>query len=250
MSLLTQMLTRKPAEPVVQAFSFMPRVEIYQFGDQSFLMFDSGHFYDTNRSASVLPINMNAGLEIRLSTDLPYEYKLTCGTPDAQMPLATMRLDFPVGEGVLMPMSESVESTIKHTLARVFADACSDFYSRHEVLPQGGHEPQYSVAPQGALLRVKNSKSPTKDSLVEKQKKWGLIAACLVPLMFVLFFWWLGGSGSEPSASSQAYDEAFQKAMATNPEVIESQVQMTKETLKGMGLDAGAAGDLGCLAPE
>jgi len=249
MSLLTLMIKSKPAEPVVQAFSFMPRMDIYQFGGQSFLMFDSGHFYDANRSTSVLPINMSAGFEIRLSTDLPYEYKLTCGAPDAQMPLATMRLEFPVGEGVLMPMSESVERTIRHTLARVLADACCDFLSRHDVLPQHADQIQCSTAPKGALLQVKNS-YPVKDTLVEKRKKWGLIAACLVPLIFVLFFWWLGGSGSAPSASSQAYDEAFQKAMATNPEVIESQVQMTKETLKGMGLDAGAAGDLGCLAPE
>lgn len=84
-------------------------------------------------------------------------------------------------------------------------------------------------------------------------KSVGAVAAIGV-LGFAGVYGFSSWIASTPYALSAGRMDPIQAAVAQNmaqdPASITAQVELTKETLRQMGLDPGRAGDLGCLAPQ
>jgi hypothetical protein len=75
------------------------------------------------------------------------------------------------------------------------------------------------------------------------------------------FYWVAGAALAAPllvfvvmSATKPKYNDPVQaavsRALQQDPESVRQQIELTKETLKSMGLDPGKAGDTGCFAPK
>jgi hypothetical protein len=71
-------------------------------------------------------------------------------------------------------------------------------------------------------------------------------AATITPIVVVGAIW----LSSAKSTQADPIHDAVAQAMVQQPTAAEAQVELTKQTLKQMGLDPGAAGDTGCLAAK
>ena len=73
-----------------------------------------------------------------------------------------------------------------------------------------------------------------------------MAAALITPL---LVYGLLAATGTL-GKRADPIQEAVAQAMTQDPRSLQAQVDLTKETLKQMGLDPGKAGDTGCFAPQ
>ena len=78
----------------------------------------------------------------------------------------------------------------------------------------------------------------------QKRFNWRVLAAVVAPIVLVAMLWGYVKSRTDP------VQEAVARAMATDPNARQEQIDITRQTLREMGLDPGKAGDLGCLAPQ
>ncbi|MFM2343909.1 MAG: hypothetical protein RLZZ210_517 [Pseudomonadota bacterium] len=67
--------------------------------------------------------------------------------------------------------------------------------------------------------------------------------AAIVPILVISLIW-----GISKASTKDPIQQAMLDAMKSNPQAAQAQVDLTKETLKQMGLDTGKTGDVGCLA--
>jgi len=112
---------------------------------------------------------------------------------------------------------------------------------------------EFSYAWQNYILRNNNTITTdlNKSSFINRKrhtdsdKKFNnlLLACILVPLFILILSWAFVSKRQENDPVKQAVLEA----MKTNPQLVQSQVETTKQTLKDMGLDPGKYGDVGCL---
>lgn len=78
----------------------------------------------------------------------------------------------------------------------------------------------------------------------DQRLKRGMVAAMVaLPLASIIFVLALRNQ-----STSTALNDAVASTMAGDPQAVQAQVALTQETLKSMGLDPGAANDIGCLA--
>jgi hypothetical protein len=77
-------------------------------------------------------------------------------------------------------------------------------------------------------------------------RKKVIVAAIAAP---VLVFLVLSVGGAILKRQDPVH-EAVARAMAQDPKSTQAQVELTKETLRQMGLDPGKSADVGCLAPQ
>lgn len=80
----------------------------------------------------------------------------------------------------------------------------------------------------------------------KKRFRRNVIAAAIATPLIVFSLLSLGGALKK----NDPIQDAVAKAMAHDSRSTQAQVELTKETLKQMGLDPGKSGDIGCLAPQ
>jgi hypothetical protein len=73
-----------------------------------------------------------------------------------------------------------------------------------------------------------------------------VVAAVAAPMVLWTMMWGVGHIGRK----TDPVEQAIAKMAVQNPDSIRAQVDLTKETLKSMGLDPGKAGDVGCLTQQ
>ncbi|WP_323025713.1 hypothetical protein [Castellaniella sp.] len=82
-----------------------------------------------------------------------------------------------------------------------------------------------------------------------KNSAWWKMPAFLV-LAALISFAAVAGLESWSGGKMDPIQAAVSQNMTQDPASIMAQVELTKETLRQMGLDPGRGGDLGCLAPQ
>jgi hypothetical protein len=165
--------------------------------------------------------------------------------------------NFPSGEQVLHAVRQGVAGALSRALAAFYAnEGYLDALARSgqialdvravapagvPVLPQRN----LSMAPVfGAPVAANDPASEDKD---KKRFRMKLVAAAIITPLLVYGLLKAGGSMVR---SADPIQEAVAKAMVSDPRAVQSQVELTKETLKQMNLDPGKAGDIGCLAAQ
>lgn len=251
---------RKPSTPAsaLASFEFAPRITLAKVDGKYLLHFDSNHQADTGRIVYMLPIgsieNVMIAVEgfaedatVRSGTDMTIhgDVVITSGMDSHAIPLV-LRLQGAVSaEGAFsFPAPDHIRSVVRNGVAREFTKAVERFIAAHDETRLA----TYAAADIGAPLakRAVSAVTETSEADDARKRKMFLIAAFVGPVVAVLLLWALGAG----QQAANPYEEAFKAAMAQDPVAIESQVNLTKQTLKDMGLDPGQAGDMGCMAPQ
>ena len=156
---------------------------------------------------------------------------------------------------------EAVTRAVRVGVGNALSRALGAFYAKEAHIDTLARSPAQPVAaaapvavadarPAGVIGAIQSFAAPTtaaNDDPVKKKRfrKQVIFAAIATPLfVFGLLF---AGSALKKSDPIQ---DAVAKAMTQSPSSTQAQVELTKETLKQMGLDPGKSGDIGCLAPN
>lgn len=126
---------------------------------------------------------------------------------------------------------------IKQGVSDAFSKALWDYAQTHsqQVAVTEGVASVY--APTKAPLR---NEEPANDAGFKRKLFLTAVAAVLVTI--IVF-----EGGEKLLSPPDPIEQAVANAMLQNPQSTEAQINLTKQTLKSMGLDPGQAGDLGCL---
>lgn len=142
----------------------------------------------------------------------------------------------------VFPTSFEVEQTIRQGVADAFTDASLEMAVGGDVAPVVGWDrpvvagyaaPAFAAVPE----RDKADAAPSRMS-----KKMLAFMALLTVLLVAAVLKIM----STPSDPLQA---AVNRALANDPAARDEQIEITRQTLREMGLDPGKNGDLGCLVP-
>lgn len=137
---------------------------------------------------------------------------------------------------------QEVEVLVRQGMANIFFAKLSDCYMVEDDKSDNTRQPTSNVA------SIKSRGYQENQEHEKKRYRKNMMLACVgIPL--VIFS--LGGLAKllffTPKTSP--VEQAVLKAMEADPSSMASQVELTKQTLKQMGLDPGKGGDIGCLAP-
>lgn len=152
------------------------------------------------------------------------------------------------------PSEVELEYLIRHGVADAFVDASLDMMviddpvtvyperqSQDDVLSR---QPWvYNGAPAYEIRSSTKTRSDVRSSAPMSKKMMAFIGV-LVVLFFVAT---LKIIFAAPADSVQA---AVNNALTNDPRARDEQIEITRQTLREMGLDPGKNGDLGCLAPQ
>lgn len=257
------------------AMGFSPELRIFGDGDQLVIAFDSLSAFDAKRAARSIRIpsafkqlsfslegfDKDSVTDVGDRRTVVGKIKLAIVGDDGQETfneLADCRFIIPAfgkAKNGVFPFApvEHIEYSVRQGVSDALVMATANYYaSRSTGATSGvmaGHQgmmpPALVVAPATAgsdeALRARPA---ANDGAKTSRRK--ILLAVGAPL-FILFLAW---GVLKASAPVSPIDEAVARAMASNPSSVASQVEMTKEVLKQMGLDPGQSGDLGCLAPQ
>lgn len=148
------------------------------------------------------------------------------------------------------PPQKEIEQLILQAVADAFTDASLEMQAQdaaqaafsEPAAPRnaGWMRPMHNYAYAGV------SGSPRVQSAT-KPARWGKKMYAFVGLLFLLLALAFFKIMAAPSDPVQA---AVNKALANDPRARDEQIEITRQTLKEMGLDPGKNGDLGCLAAQ
>lgn len=245
-----------------QTFEFKPDISFVATNDKLVLIFDSMCVYDMTREVRAVQINKGFDklyYKIRGFDDLKKsdagEVTVQCeialfvetGGVVEESSLANSKFSFPqIGKTKKLVYAfekpEEVEAIVRQGMADTFykkLSECLESQQTTETLRLGREANNVVHLPK------------SKDSGQTKAQTWyqrnkSVLMAVLVP-SFLIFS--AGAIMNKYSAAkkSSPIEEAVLKAMKTDPSSVSSQIQLTKETLKQMGLDPGKSADMGCL---
>lgn len=251
---------RKPSTSAsaLASFEFAPRFTLAKLDGKYLLHFDSNHQADAGRMVYMLPIGSIESVKIavdgfaedatvRSGTDMTIhgDVVITSGADRHVIPLILRLQGVVSAEGAFsFPAPAHIHDVVRNGVAREFTKAAERFITAHDET----HLATYAAADIGAPLakRAITAVAETTEADDARKRKMFLAAAFVGPVIAVLLLWALGAG----QKAANPYEEAFKAAMAQDPVAIESQVNLTKQTLKDMGLDPGQAGDMGCMAPQ
>lgn len=164
------------------------------------------------------------------------------------------------GGGFVFPAPADVALALRQGLADAMGQALAAYYGKEAQIDLQARTP---AAPAVHELRgVGGAAAPTAAQAAwfgkrpaanqagpasTKQRTWRriMVAALVTPLVV---YGALAATGATRRADP--IQEAVAHAMAQDPRSLQAQVDLTKETLKQMGLDPGKAGDTGCFAQQ
>lgn len=162
---------------------------------------------------------------------------------------------FPAPADVALALRQGLADSLGAALAGYYdKEAQIDLLTRAPAAPAPAEARGYGLAPAAlpapgagapAWLRAR----PAANQTAEQKRRNGrriVLAALLTPL---LVYGLLAATGTLGKRADPIQD-AVAQAMTQDPRSLQAQVDLTKETLKQMGLDPGKAGDTGCFAPQ
>lgn len=167
------------------------------------------------------------------------------------------------------PSADALALTIRHGLSTALGRAIALYYAKEVHIDTMARMPARSATGYVAGNNVPSVPTPVtatapnfdvhafygnavpainNDEFLDKKRfrKRLVVAAVATPIVIYLMLW-IGGSIFKKTDPIQ---DAVAKAMTHDQRSVQSQVELTKETLKQMGLDPGKSGDVGCLAPQ
>lgn len=264
---------------------FKPEMRIVAVdSDQALITFDSNAAYDIGRSPVALRIPRNfASIKLQVGSvvDVPdgnYDSKrLYRGSLSLQVVSATGTQDHPLAQLDLhiaalskpkrgipasdFPPASAVTAVIRQGAADALARALDAFSVREGELaaiqrsPVGAYPithvvdaaPRTPLSVSSIVQSTIGHRNAANDSPADRKnfRKQMLVAAIVTPILVIGLMW--ATSKNKPADPIQ---DAVAQAMVQNPAAAQAQVELTKATLKEMGLDPGAAGDTGCLATQ
>jgi len=155
--------------------------------------------------------------------------------------------------------ADEVTRAVRTSLASALARALSAFLGKEGQIDTLGRSPMQAIsAPvavpnQGRFAAAIQSfataelQPASNDELVEKKRFRKKVIFWAIGTPLVVFGLLTAGGALKPN---DPIHDAVANAMAQNPSSTQAQVDLTKETLRQMGLDPGKTGDIGCLAPQ
>jgi hypothetical protein len=261
---------------------FTPDIHITAIDDHDVVVtFDSGASHDYARGAKALRIRRNfTELSVRVEGILDLETRELGTTKEYRGSLRLVvsgadgkQADYLLSELVLrgdadrrrrtgdrFPPAEQVAQDVRQGLAAAFARALATYYAKEAQLDTVGRAPHrlLTESPPAAPASIAAASPPinagffpalappTQYSGPPHRRSRGRVIAAAVatPLVVITCLWIAGVKKRDPIA------EAVAQSMVQNPRSVQSQVDLTKETLRQMGLDPGKSNDLGCLAAQ
>jgi hypothetical protein len=250
--------------------NFSPELRIFGNGDQLVVAFDSLSRIDAKRAARSIQIPANfkqlsfslEGFDKDSVTDVGDRrtvigkinlVTINAGGETTTHELADCQFTLPaIGKpknGVFQfaPV-EQVEYAVRQGVSDALVAALSDFYAARPASDHAVAGHQLIVAPtRSGLDAAETSRQRVAENDERKAFRRKMALAIIgTPLLI----WFLAWGGSKLLTPSSPIEDAVVRAMEQDPSSVASQVELTKQTLKQMGLDPGQSGDIGCLAPQ
>ncbi len=164
------------------------------------------------------------------------------------------------GGAYLFPSADFVLALVRQGACDAFSEALDDFFAREayvdtarraKVAPgaavQGGFQDAPVSAPAVRLGASAARRGGRAGDAAERRqvmfRRKIAFAVVGTPVLVIALMWITGVRRSDPIR------EAVAQQVLQSKESRESQVELTKQTLKEMGLDPGKSNDIGCLAP-
>lgn len=166
--------------------------------------------------------------------------------------------NFPASEQVLLEVRQGMANALSQALAGYYAkESHMDTVTRSPApvmvagaAVTGGAVSDVRAAPQPAYAASEHAfRAPgvaANDAAAKKRLRTRLIIAAVATPLLV----WGALAATVGTAGNDPIKNAVAEAMQEDPRSVQAQVDLTKETLKQMGLDPGKASDTGCLAPQ
>lgn len=253
--------------------NFTPELRIFGRGDRLVVAFDSLSGMDEKRAARSIQIPATfkqlsfalEGFDKDSATDVGNRRKvmgkINLVTTDASgetttHELAVCQFVLPaVGKpknGVFQfaPV-EQVEYAVRQGVSDALIDALTDFYAvRASGDAVAGQQVIMATARGGMSANPAVAEAPKRHAVVSDSPKAFRRKMALAIVGAPLLIWFLAWGASKVFAPSSPIEDAVARAMAQDPASVASQVELTKQTLRQMGLDPGQSGDIGCLAQQ
>lgn len=158
------------------------------------------------------------------------------------------------GKSAFPPVLE-IEQLVRQGVADAFTEASLEMVYRnagpaqaaqaYEQAPAGGSGWHTRPAMAYAGVATGPAFSAGSNRAVGARKGWSKKMYWFVGLMVLLL---LAAAIKIMASSADPVQSAVNKALANDPRARDEQIEITRNTLKEMGLDPGKNGDLGCLA--
>lgn len=248
--------------------TFTPDLRIFANGDLLVVHFDTRSQLDTQRASRCVQISKNfkqlsfaiEGFDAQsITDDLGKGYRSIAGkillTVTTDVSNEEQRFDLACCNFVLPAIggkpkrgvfqfftAEQFEYVVRQGVSASLSAALSEYCNSCRSQGLSIVSSQLHSPPTVSGVNVTSS-AANDDSAFKKKLVMSVIAA---PILTLLVAW----GGSSFFNKSSPIEEAVARQMVQDPESIAAQVELTKQTLKQMGLDPGQSGDIGCLAPQ
>jgi len=235
---------------------FLPFVQITPAGERLAVMFDSACAEDTTRNPRVVFVPQSAmGLSLDVDGEgVPgsIQIKLLVVYDDVTKThdLATISVPGGLSQSTVDSMRQAIASSFQTALASYLrqgqiSSSSPVMTAFREVKPVGAiYGGDSAVFDGGMFSGVSEARKPARSGTLRSMAS---IAGLGVLGFAIVYGAIIVGGGTGQGGVIQA---AVTENMGQDPASIMAQVELTKETLRQMGLDPGRAGDLGCLAPQ
>ena len=157
---------------------------------------------------------------------------------------------------------EDVTDALRNGVATALTRALVAFYGREAQVDSAARQPAHALSAASAIRAdagpaaaataawfpeapAANQPAPTPRSGVKPNLVGRRVLAAFAGVAVVV-----GAVWATSHRQRDPIHEAVSRAMSQDPASTQAQVELTKETLKQMGLDPGKSGDVGCLAPQ
>ncbi len=251
---------------------FAPELRVVARGTASnrlVIVFDTATDLDLNRSPRIVMIDTEGVTSITTSVDEIAAHdrvtdQIVSGAinlltqKDGSEPVKYLLAQFELqleGSGKVskdgklsFPSLSEIEQIIRQGVADAFTDAslemASEPASAGEYHGQGGFERQpWAPRPVPAYVSAGPVASMRTSAAAKPRLSKKMIA--FVGILAVLL---LAAALKIMAAPTDPVQTAVNKALANDPRARDEQIEITRQTLREMGLDPGKNGDLGCLA--
>jgi hypothetical protein len=217
--------------------SFSPAIQITAVGARTAIMFDSAHENDLTRAARLIYVPQAVD-SLSLRCDQPSQ-----GISEVKL---LVRLGDKVEEHDLatITMSSCNNMDVRKGVADHFQIALVRYLQSQNPAMVASEQLVVGAAPKMPVV----SSHPQADRSAARRPI--LKSALVVGLVGLIGFTAVYAFSPRSVHSADPIQAAVVGNMAQDPASILAQVELTKETLRQMGLDPGRPGDLGCLAPQ
>lgn len=133
-----------------------------------------------------------------------------------------------------------VAERVRQGVADALTNAVGSYY---DSMAMPAPEVAMPQASSGAAAPVRPRLGRAANDDAQRSKRRMVAAMVGLPLIAVIVV-----LAVRNHSTSAVLNDAVASTMASDPQAVQAQVALTQETLKSMGLDPGAANDIGCLA--